>query len=202
MLRLLLGLLGAVVALQVMRKQEEAPTAENSTIEVGAADGTLRHWLAKEAVRQGEIAIGAQMAVIQSLATRATTLMGWSVTVASALAAAAISGPWTVPASAAAAFMILSGLCAFIGLWPRDWKLAGHDSEWLLSGVLPSELETLESMALGSAAGIKQNARALRRFAFWLRAAWVFFLLAPVAGFAAWKLLMPAAKTLALGCYL
>lgn len=185
-----------------MPKQEEDPTAEDLTIDVGAADGTLRYWLAKEAVRQGEIGIGAQMAVIQSLATRATTLMGWSVTVASALAAAAISGPWTVPASAAAAFMVLSGLCAFIGLWPRDWKLAGHDSKWILSGALPTELEILESMALGSAEGIKQNAGALRRFAFWLRGAWVFFLLAPVAGFAAWKLLMPAANTLVPSCYL
>lgn len=158
------------------------------TIEVGAADDTLRYSLAKEALRQGELQIAAQISALQSLATRATAILGWSVTVASALTAAAISGPWKIEALTAAGFMFAAGLCCVIALWPRDWTLPGHDPRWLLSSPFNTELEVLESMASGYANGNANNLERLHRFGRLLRAAWLLFLLTPLGGVIGWAL--------------
>src|SRR5262245_54989647 len=77
---------------------DSAPDPTPLAIEVGASDDTLRYWLAKEALRQGEVQMAAQSAALQSLASRATSILGWSVTITGALAAAAVSGPYRVPA--------------------------------------------------------------------------------------------------------
>lgn len=163
------------------------------TIEVGAADESLRYCLAKEALRQGELQIAAQISALQSLATRATAILGWSITVASALIAAAISGPWKPAALPAAGFMFAAALCCFIALWPRDWTLPGHDPRWLLSRPFATELEVMESMASGYADGNEQNIRRLQRFGGFLRAAWVCFLLAPLGGIIGWVIAPPPA---------
>ncbi len=43
-----------VVGRLVLPVAETLPIEEPDGIEVGAADGDLRYWLAKEAIRQGE----------------------------------------------------------------------------------------------------------------------------------------------------
>jgi uncharacterized membrane protein YgcG len=174
-----------VLVAALMYKVKRMPT-HPKTIEVGAADDSIRYWLAKEAIRQGDLAIVTQISAIQSLATRATAILGWSVTVSGALIAAAVAGPWKLAAGVATAIMFLAAFCCFVALWPRDWKLSGHSSRWLLSAPHATELEVLESMALGYAEGSDLNSRSPQRFARWLRAAWIFFLMAPLAGFVAW----------------
>lgn len=188
----LLTLLAAIGVLLIGGRPQPPPA---NTIEVGAADDTLRYWLAKEALRQGELQIAAQISALQSLATRATSILGWAVTVAGALIAAAISGPWKLPAIVAAGCMFVSSVCCFVALWPRDWALPGHRPAWLLSAPHPTELEVLEGMARGYATGNEQNARRQQRFGKWLRAAWVFFLLAPLAGIGAWIFAPPPPTT-------
>ncbi len=53
-------------------------TEEPGDIEVGAADRTLRYWLAKEAMRQGEARLNAQNSVRTTLEACATAITGWA----------------------------------------------------------------------------------------------------------------------------
>ena len=92
-------------------------------IEVGAVEGDLRYWRAKEAVRQGEARLAAQAAIRTALEARATALTGWAAvsllaTTGAALAAKDIGGF----AGAAGASAVLFG-AAVLGIHavrPRD----------------------------------------------------------------------------------
>jgi len=57
--------------------EEQQPPGQ---IEVGAslADGDLRYWRAKEAVRQGELRLFEQAAIRTALEARATAITGWA----------------------------------------------------------------------------------------------------------------------------
>ena len=105
-------------------------TEDRPAIEVGAIGGSLRYWLAREGIRQGELRLAAQVASIQAMEARASSLLTWAVTIATALGAAVADSRYQAPAvcalvpAAAAAFE-----CA-IAMWPRAWDsslpAAGH----------------------------------------------------------------------------
>ena len=52
---------------------------DGGSVEVGATDADLRWWLAKEAVRHGELLLPSQLSNLTAMETRATALFGWSV---------------------------------------------------------------------------------------------------------------------------
>ena len=97
-------------------------------IEVGAseAEGDLRFWRAKEAVRQGEARLDAQAAIRTAMEARATAITGWAAT---SLIVAAGAGFATTdwPARGGAALTaIMLFAAAVIGIHParpREWSI-------------------------------------------------------------------------------
>ena len=63
---------------QMSRTETDTASSPTSDIEVGATDGDLRYWRAKEAVRQGEARLAAQAAICSAPEARATALTGWA----------------------------------------------------------------------------------------------------------------------------
>jgi hypothetical protein len=160
-----------------------------SDIEVGATEGDLRYWRAKEAVRQGEARLTAQAAIRTALEARAAALTGWA---AVSLLAAAGAGSTAKDAAGFAgcgcAGLVLFG-AAIVGIHaarPRDWAMVGYDPEVITSDQLGSELEVLESIAAGLSPGIQVNNRRLNAMGRMLRWAGWMLIAAPVIGAAAY----------------
>lgn len=169
-------------------------------ISVGAAnsDGTLRLWLAQQAVEKGEAMLAAQLASVARISASATSILGWSVTISLAMVAGISSGlvPSTALVSAATAtlhyllwpatFALLATLtasvCCVIVLWPAYWHPPAHAPDLIQSAPYGTELEVLEALAAGYVDAIKANLRRLTRLEKWLRAAWVLFVGSPVVG--------------------
>jgi hypothetical protein len=182
---------------------ESPPAPDEQPIEFGASrgEGTLRYWLAKEAVSKGELFLGSQISALARLMTSATSILGWSVTISLALtgviASSVISripsgGPsnrviW--PAATAEVLLIVAAVCCVCVLWPGRWRPPGHHPGWVLNpsygteSEYATELEVLESMARGYVEAVERNATGLARLDVFLRAAWVCFVMAPVSGF-------------------
>jgi hypothetical protein len=155
---------------------------DGGSVEVGAVDADLRLWLAKEAVRNGELLLASQLSNLTAMETRATALFGWSVPTILALGAAALNTRYTGPAIAAASLLGGAAVACAHGLWPQKWRHAGYHPGEILNEKLTSELEVLESIAGGYAKGADLNNARLDQLADCLRFAWVFFIVSPVAG--------------------
>ena len=128
--------------------------AEAGMIEVGArlADGDLRYWQAKEALRQGEARLASQLAVRTALESRATALTGWSAASLLVLTGAALTAAndaTRIAATTTAIVLFLSALIGVHAVRSGDWSLIGYDPSVILDDPLETELEVLESVALG-----------------------------------------------------
>jgi hypothetical protein len=161
-----------------------------SEIQVGAVEGDLRYWRAKEAVRQGEARLTAQAAVRTALEARATALTGWAAVALLAVTGAGFSSH--NPASIIGAFVagILLFCAAVIGIHsvrPRDWAMLGYDPSVITSDRLGSELEVLESIAAGLTPGIQANNERLNSMGSSLRWTGRLLIAAPVFGAIAYE---------------
>ena len=156
-------------------------------IEVGVVGGELRYWAAKEALRQVELRKKSQTDVFSSLNTRATSVLGWSVTGVLALGAAIVTAhhvlaaiATTVPLSAAAALSISV-------LWPRRWYDGAWSAAWLLRSpseneLFESELEIIEAMANGGHESLEEDDKKLQTLARRLAIAYGCLISAPAVG--------------------
>lgn len=168
-------------------------------IQVGAADsdGTLRLWKAKEAVRQGELRLGAQAAIRTALEARATALTGWAAAALLAISAAGATTPEWQPRAAATVAGSLLFLAAAISIHaarPRDWGVAGYAPQAIVDAELPSELETLEAIADGISPAILSNNDRLEAMAATMRWAGTLLLAAPIVGAATYAALLSRAS--------
>lgn len=136
-------------------------------IEVGeiAGDG-LRLWLAREAQRQAEKRIASQVDIWGKFVTRATSCIGWAVTLASAFAAASTQYQYRFLAFPALLAGV-SAICATIVLWRRKWNIPGDMPLYVMDMMenpkapLTTELEATEALAIRAESGIAQNSRIL-----------------------------------------
>lgn len=155
----------------------------DGTIEVGAVEGELRYWRAKEAIRQGEARLAAQAAVRTALEARATALTGWAAVSLLAATGAGFTATETRSFLAALAASIVLFTAAAIGVHaarPRNWAMVGYDPSVITTDPLGSELEVLESIAAGLSPGIQDNNIRLDAMGLMLRWAGWLLLAAPV----------------------
>lgn len=162
-------------------------TAAPPAIEVGAseAEGDLRYWRAKEAVRQGEARLTAQAAIRTAMEARATAITGWAAAALVVATGAVFAAPdWASRSAAAFTVVVLfiaAGTCIFAAR-PRDWSMTGYDPQVIMTDTLSTELETLESLAEGISPGIQANNLRLNTMGTLLRWAGWMLIAAPVAG--------------------
>ncbi len=164
-----------------------APAGAPATIEVGAsaADGELRYWRAKEAVRQGEARLNAQATIRAAMEARATAITGWAAASLIVATGVAFAGPnWASRGAAGLASALLfaaAGVCIYAAR-PRDWTMTGYDPAIILNDNLGTELEALESQAGGLGSGILANDRRLVAMGRLLRWAGWMLIAAPSTG--------------------
>jgi len=164
-------------------------------IEVGASDaeGYLRYWKAKEAVRQGEARLTAQAAIRTAMETRATAITGWAAASLLVVIGAGFAAPgWPSRGAAAltaSASLVSARLCIYAAR-PRDWGIKGYDPQVILGDPLATELEVLESIAEGMSPSIQTNNKRLNVMGKLLRWAGWSLIAAPIPGAVAygiWK---------------
>lgn len=174
-----------------------------SLIDVGAAnsDGTLRLWLARQAMEKGEAMLAAQLAAVARISTSATSLLGWGVTISLAMVAGILStlassvAAQTAAAASAAVLLhhvlwpavlalladISASICCVIILWPGYWHPPAHAPSLILAAPYETELEVLEALAAGYVDAINENLTRLNRLEKCLRGAWLLFVGSPMA---------------------
>jgi hypothetical protein len=160
-------------------------SSSTSDIEVGATDGDLRYWRAKEAVRQGEARLTAQAAIRTALEGRATALTGWAAISLLAATGAGFTAKDMAGSAGAGAEGVVLLIAAIVGIHavrPRDWAMVGYDPQVITSDRLDSELELLESIAAGLSPGIQTNNRRLNGMGRMLRWAGWMLIAAPWVG--------------------
>ncbi len=166
-------------------------------IEVGASDaeGDLRYWKAKEAVRQGEARLTARAAIRTAMEARAAAITGWAAASLVVVTAAGFAAPGWPSRGAAAltAFALLAaaGLCVYT-VRPRDWGITGYDPQVIMGDPLSTELEVLESIAGGISPSIQANNRRLNSIGKLLRWAGWLLIAAPFPGatvYVVWRVL-------------
>ena len=176
---------------------EVPPAPDERPIEFGTSqsEGTLRYWLAKEAVSKGELFLGSQIGALARLMASATSVLGWSVTISLALTGVIASAllprvpPHEVirrivgPAAGAEILLILAAVLCVCVLWPGTWRPPGHHPGRVLNAPYTTGLEVLESMAEGYSEAVEHNATGLARLERFLRVAWLCFVAAPILGF-------------------
>ncbi|HWD58079.1 MAG TPA: hypothetical protein VG308_07375 [Stellaceae bacterium] len=158
---------------------------EDSQVEAGATGDTLRLWQAREALRHAELRLASQTASLQAFEARAAALMGWFVTGVSAIGGAAVvslSGGtyWRAGAIVAALIPALAGAFeASTVLWPKNWHDPGYTPDVVMDAC-ESELQQLEYLTAGYAAGINENRVFLDRAGRLMRRAWWLLFAIPI----------------------
>jgi hypothetical protein len=153
--------------------------------DVGATDGALRLWTAREALRQAELRLKGQADALAGFMTRASAVLGWIVAIGCLVAGGLLQLPGTGRIFAGISMAIpltMAALCCASVMRPRLWGELGYRPLLILDGQLKSELEEIESMVLGYAPGIEANDRVLISIATTMQIAYWLFAAAPFMG--------------------
>ena len=164
-------------------------------IELGAVGDDLRYWAAKEALRQVELRKRSQTDIFSSFNTRATSVLGWSVTGILALGAAVVTGHQTWAAAATILPLTCAAALSISVLWPRRWYDGAWAADWVLRWPRKSELETIEAMATGGHESLEEDDKKLQKFARRLAIAYGCLIGAPVLGLIVFLVTSPLSRS-------
>jgi hypothetical protein len=160
--------------------------SDDSVEDRGAHGPTLRIWKAREAFRQGELKLTQHGLSLDGIRAQATSLLGWSVSIGTALAAVALTGKVPGAATVIVVSTTMTAVLSIGALWiTSNWRFPSFNPMTILDHELESELEVLEALAIGSQASVEKNRATLTSRSSMLRAAWFNFALMPGFGLAA-----------------
>jgi hypothetical protein len=160
-----------------------AAAGTHQEIEVGATDGDLRYWLAKEAIRQAELVLASQADSRRSFEARVTAILGWIVATSALISAAALTaGSHRMAAASALAPLLIAAAVAIALIWPGWWGHAGHDPKIVVGLTFKTVLECLESMAGGYQNSIDANSDWLLRASVLMRCIYILAAVSPLLG--------------------
>lgn len=149
-------------------------------IGVAAESGKLRLWVAREAVRHGELRLAGQASNIQAMEAGATAVLQWSVGAMIGLLGFGAKGDLPMlPMAVAGCCLAAAMLISIRALWPKIWHHAGYSPQDL-DDFGRNELWTLESIALGYDKSVLGNHATISAFGQRMRWAWCAFAAAPL----------------------
>jgi hypothetical protein len=160
--------------------------AQPDKFDAGAtAEGGLRLWRAKEAMRQAELRLAGQAAALTTLESRAQAAIGWAVAGATALTGGLLIAELNLALRSAGVvalmFLLTSIWYGLEALCPQDdWVFFGSPAA-LLGSEYETEVEEHEATAEGLAGGITHNSKRLARVGNYLRRSLRLIALAPPA---------------------
>ena len=163
------------------REPEPQPAGAGLT-EVGAAGGDLRYWRAREALRHAELRLGVQAQATQALESRATSMIGWNVTLGLALVAAVFNGTHAMAAGTAAFCLLIAAALCIVAIATRKWIGPGYQPNDVLNNQSLNELLFIEAMVDRYQAAVNENSTSFNRFQAMLNGALFFMIAAPTSG--------------------
>lgn len=155
-------------------------------INCGAVDGNFRLYKAKAIREAAETYLLAQERSYAATEARATSLLGWAIAGAVALASRMFVAGFSLPLFVAAFCLFLSALCSCAVLWPGHWNPAGGLPADFAGWKVQSELEFQEWLVARYEADIAANRKVAQHASLRMRTAWLLtFSAAPLAALAA-----------------
>lgn len=155
-------------------------------INCGAVDGNFRLYKAKAIREAAETYLLAQERSYAATEARATSLLGWAIAGAVALASRMFVAGFDLPLFVAAFCLFLSALCSCAVLWPGKWNPAGGLPTAFAGWEAQSELEFQEWLAARYESDVAANRKIAQRACRRMREAWILtFSTAPLAALVA-----------------
>jgi hypothetical protein len=134
----------------------------------------LHLWLAKEAMRQGEMKIAQMSAVFDGFRAQATSLLGWSTTLGSAVTFAAITNNRPLVAWVGGITTMAEAALCIATIWPVDkWAAGTYMPEKVMATTQDCELQERRALARSLDQMIISNRKLIDRRFKRLRWAWV-----------------------------
>ncbi len=159
--------------------------------DVGVAGRELRLWGVKEAIKHAQCGLAEQDKVLESAIRTATAILGWSVTLATAMIAALASAKLTAAQLhavwVALGFTLIAAWASAYVLMPRRWSMSHADPADLQRETYApepgadTELDVLGPIAKGLALGLAANMRVARWRAVSVNVATAALALMPIA---------------------
>ncbi|KAA8384321.1 hypothetical protein FKW31_12240 [Acetobacter sp. DmW_136] len=150
--------------------------------EYGVNGNNFSFWLIKEALQSGTDILTRQEKTIDALRTQATSMLGWFVTLTTAVTFASVSANKIAVGACMAALGCIACVCCIVSLLPQKWVYKEFEPQQILEAQEESEKDFKYANALGYQYAIKINKEALDKTTTYIKYAWLIFCLMPPAG--------------------
>lgn len=157
---------------------------KENTIEVGETDDHLRFYITKLAYENTNKEAERQDIALQRLKTRATSLLGWTVTLTSLSGAAFFTSPIFKVALLLSAMMFMNtGFLCVMTLYSTKWIYPYFHMESLKDMEKSSELEFLEQIELNQRSLNAENLQSYKTVQLYMKIGWWLFATTPLITF-------------------
>ncbi|AQT03717.1 hypothetical protein [Acetobacter persici] len=164
--------------------EDGATGAENqsSSDELGRTGGKLTFWLIEEALRSGGEVLDRQEKYFDAKRAQATSMLGWFVSITTAITFAAVSANKIAVGACIAALSTISCCCCVCVLMPKDWRYKQLHPRQNLEAEETSEKDYKYVCSLGLQIAIDHNVKILQKIDRVLNYAWSIFCIIPILG--------------------
>lgn len=165
---------------------QEPASQLQDCIEVGESGNTYRFYLTKLALEQEKENAKELEAGLQRLKTRATSLMGWCISLSSLAATGFFTThEYKISLLVASVCFVVAGLQCIRVMYSTPWKTPHFSLDWLTSLQKNSELEIMEAMMFSLKKFNGENAETYLLLQTHMKQAWLLFGLTPILSFVA-----------------
>lgn len=162
--------------------EEEVSSGEDQSKTLGATGDELVLWLINEAIKNGESTLERQEKLIDALRAQATSMLGWFVTLTTAVTFAAITAHKIVVAACMAALGCWACTSCVYTLLVKKWSYKEYDPDQILYSDHKSERDYKYASARGHQEAIEKNRITIKETTQALNMAWMFFCIMPPLG--------------------
>ncbi|WP_338332819.1 hypothetical protein [Acetobacter sp. LMG 32666] len=155
---------------------------ESDETSKGKTGGELTFWLIEEALRSGEDVLDRQEKTFDAKRAQATSMLGWFVSITTAVTFATVSTNKIAVGACIAALSTIPCCCCVYALMSKAWSYKQLHPNQVLDAKESSERDYKYVNALGQQEAIDDNAIILQKVNTALNAAWLTFCIIPIAG--------------------
>ncbi|KXV60658.1 hypothetical protein AD948_04330 [Acetobacter senegalensis] len=156
--------------------------SENGDDGLGKTGPQLTLWLIEEALKSGGEVLDRQEKSFDAKRAQATSMLGWFVSITTAITFATVSANKIAVGACIAALSTIPCCCCVYALMSKDWSYKQLHPQQTLEAEEGNERDYKLANSLGLQLAINDNSIILQKIDRALNAAWLTFCIIPIAG--------------------
>ncbi|WP_025827531.1 hypothetical protein [Acetobacter okinawensis] len=149
---------------------------------LGKTGPELTFWLIEDALKSGGDVLDRQEKTFDAKRAQATSMLGWFVSITTAVTFATVSVHKIAVGACIAALSSISCCCCVYVLMSKDWNYKQMHPKQTLAATEANERDYKYANAKGLQEAIDDNTKTLQKIDQSLNAAWTIFCIMPIAG--------------------